>query len=113
MVKKPSGSAIEAYWEEIILLYEMLSKITASPIVELNKCYCLHKAGRSIEALTILNKLDNDLPPNHFYFSLVKADVIKNQSTSLDAHNLMEQAIIQADQSIRKNLLKSLVEEGK
>ncbi|MBK8393160.1 MAG: sigma-70 family RNA polymerase sigma factor [Saprospiraceae bacterium] len=103
----------EAYWEEIILLYEMLSKITASPIVELNKCYCLHKAGRSIEALTILNKLENDLPPNHFYFSLVKADVIKNQSTSLDAHNLMEQAIIQADQSIRKNLLKSLVEEAK
>ncbi|HOY14135.1 MAG TPA: sigma-70 family RNA polymerase sigma factor [Saprospiraceae bacterium] len=98
-----------AYWEEIISLYDILSKITNSPIVELNKCYCLHKAGRSVEALSALNELERNLPPNHFYFSLVKADVIKDQNASSDVLNLMEQAIIQVDQSIRKNLLKSLV----
>lgn len=66
-----------AYWEGIIILYQILFKITNSPIVQLNLAYCLHQAKQSERAVELLESIETELPPKHFYFALVKADILK------------------------------------
>lgn len=64
-------------WRDIVKLYEMMQKVSQSPIVKLNYCFCLSKIGKTEKALTILSKVEKELPNEHIYFSLVKAKIIK------------------------------------
>lgn len=92
------------HWNDIINLYELLIKLSNSPIVKLNFCYCLHKVQRTEEALELLDKIKDDLPNDHIYFSLVKANILQEKSP-LEADKIMSTIISKMNHTIRKEYL--------
>lgn len=92
------------HWEDIISLYEMLIKLSDSPIIKLNYCYCLHKAQRNSDALNLLDKIKNDLPTEHVYFSLVKAEVLK-ETEPKESERIMLSVLDKMNQTVRKEYL--------
>ncbi len=94
-----------AYWQEIIDCYELLTQLKNSPIIKINLAYCLHQAGQTAAALTVLEEIESALPRKHFYYSLVKAEVLKEQRPEVSKDMLME-ALQMTDQSIRREYLK-------
>lgn len=64
-------------WAAIVHLYEILQKVAPSPIATLNYCFCLSKIGETEKALTILSEIEKELPNQHIYFLLVKAEIMK------------------------------------
>jgi len=90
------------YWNHITELYKLLLKITNSPIVKINLCYCLHQAEKTDEALEFLKQIENQLPKNHLYFSLVKADILKNKN-SIESSKIIDRLLNNVSQEIRKN----------
>lgn len=90
-----------SHWNKIIQLYELLISITNSPIPKINLCYCLNKAQRTDEALKILERIESELPKEHFYFSLVKADILK-KSNAKESSKIVDNMMINLSQTIRK-----------
>ena len=76
-------------WLEMVSLYELLQRITPSPIVKLNYCFCLSKVEKTAEALAILATIEKEMPASHIYLSLVKAKITKkiNQKEADDLFN--------------------------
>lgn len=92
------------HWNDIINLYELLIKLSNSPIVKLNFCYVLHKVQRSKEALELLDQIENELPTEHVYFSLVKATILKKTNPK-ESEKLMLSVLSEMNQNIRKEYL--------
>ena len=86
------------------VLFELLIKCYNSPIVKLNLCYALHKAHRTSEALALLEDLKYELPDNHIYLSLVKADILKETNTE-EAEQILHSVLNNMNQSIRKEYI--------
>lgn len=93
-----------SYWFEIVNLYELLIKISNSPIIKLNYCYVLHKAEKNTESLKLLNTIENELPNNHIYFSLVKAEILRQENPQ-KSEEIVSGILTNIHQSIRKNYL--------
>ncbi len=91
-----------SYWNQITHLYQLLFVITHSPIVKINLCYCLHQATRTSEAFKILKELEKELPQNHLYFSLVKADILKGNNTN-EFNKMIDRLLNNVSQEIRRN----------
>lgn len=88
-------------WNDIVKLYEMMQKISQSPVVKLNYCFCLSKIGKTEDALMILSEIEKELPDEHIYFSLVKAKILKGISTK-ESDDLFISAMNKMSQKIRK-----------
>lgn len=91
-------------WNDIVKLYKMMQKISQSPIVKLNYCFCLSKIGKTEDALMILSEIEKELPKEHIYFSLVKAKILK-ESNPKESDDLFISAINKMSQKIRKEYL--------
>ncbi|MEE9430630.1 MAG: DUF6596 domain-containing protein [Melioribacteraceae bacterium] len=89
------------YWNQIAELYKLLLSITESPIVKVNLCYCLHQAERTNEAIEFLKQIENQLPENHLYFSLVKADILKKENAK-ESGEIINNLLNNVSQEIRK-----------
>jgi len=92
------------YWNQITELYKLLLKITDSPIVKINLCYCLHQAERTDEAIELLEQIEKELPENHLYFSLVKADILKKKNI-IESSAVIDRLLNNVSQEIRKNYI--------
>lgn len=77
MTPKPSVE----HWNEVSKLYQLLLTLANSPITKLNLCYCLSKAQRTEEAIELLEMVENELPHEHIYLSLVKANIVENKKS--------------------------------
>lgn len=91
-------------WTDIVKLYEMMQKVSQSPIVKLNYCFCLSKIGKTENALAILSEIEKELPSEHLYFSLVKAKILK-ELNPLEADDLFISVMNKMNQKIRKEYL--------
>lgn len=91
-------------WTDIVSLYEMMQKVSQSPIVKLNYCFCLSRIGRTEEALNILSEIEKELPKEHIYFSLVKAKILKEINPK-ESDDLFISAMNKMNQKIRKEYL--------
>lgn len=91
-------------WNEIVKLYEMMQKVSESPIVKLNYCFCLSKIGKVEDALIILSEIEKELPNEHLYFSLVKAKILKEINPK-EADELYLSVMNKLNQKIRKEYL--------
>lgn len=89
------------YWNQIAELYQLLIKITESPIVKINLCYCLHQAERTNEAIVFLGQIKNQLPEDHLYFSLVKAEILKKEN-AIKSGEIIDRLLNNVKQEIRK-----------
>ncbi|GAA5025075.1 RNA polymerase sigma factor [Marivirga lumbricoides] len=105
-----SFSYNQRHWEDVIMLYRLLLKLTSSPVVKLNLCYCYHKANKNQHALALLEAIEKELPREHTYFALVKAHIIKEVDRKT-SDELISGVITRMSQSIRKEyLLRSMGE---
>ncbi|WP_185242101.1 DUF6596 domain-containing protein [Elizabethkingia anophelis] len=91
-------------WTDIVKLYEMMQKVSQSPIVKLNYCFCLSKIGKTENALAILLEIEKELPNEHIYFSLVKAKILKEINPK-EADDLFISVMDKMNQKIRKEYL--------
>lgn len=91
-------------WTDIVNLYEMMQKVSQSPIVKLNYCFCLSKIGKTENTLAILAEIEKELPNEHIYFSLVKAKILKEINPE-KADDLFISVMNKMNQKIRKEYL--------
>lgn len=91
-------------WTDIVKLYEMMQKVSQSPIVKLNYCFCLSKIGKTENALAVLSEIEKELPNEHIYFSLVKAKILKEINPK-EANDLFTSVMNKINQKIRKEYL--------
>lgn len=94
----------EQHWHEIIDLYELLLRCNPSSIVKLNQCYALHRAGRTDEALDLINCIEKYFPERHLYFSLMKSELLKDRNAK-QSEELLDATLTTLNQSIRKDFL--------
>jgi RNA polymerase sigma-70 factor (ECF subfamily) len=91
-------------WQDIVQLYEIMMKLTNSPIVILNYCYCLSQIGKHDDAFKLLETLETELPSDHIYFSLVKATLLKEYNPDASA-SIFTTILDGLHQNIRKEYL--------
>jgi RNA polymerase sigma-70 factor (ECF subfamily) len=91
-------------WQDIVQLYEIIMKLTNSPIVILNYCYCLSQIGKHDDAFKLLETLETELPSDHIYFSLVKATLLKEYNPDASA-SIFTTILDGLHQNIRKEYL--------
>ncbi len=92
------------FWIDIVKLYEILLQLSPSPIIEINYCFCLHKAQREQEAIELLEKLEHKLTSEHVYLSLVKASFL-SKTNPKESERITASIITKMNQDIRKNYL--------
>ncbi|PKV52236.1 RNA polymerase sigma-70 factor (ECF subfamily) [Aquimarina sp. MAR_2010_214] len=92
------------HWNDIIILYQLLLSLSNSPIMKLNLCYCLSKAQRIEEAKELLEDVENELPNEHIYLSLVKANIFTNKKT-LESEKIIEKVLKNINQKIRREYI--------
>jgi len=91
-------------WNDIVKLYEMMQKVSQSPIVKMNYCFCLSKIGKTEKALEILSQIEKELPNEHMYLSLVKARILKEINPK-ESDDLFILVMNKMKQKIRKKYL--------
>lgn len=92
------------FWKDISNLYEVLIKISNSPIIKLNYCYALHNAQQVNRAFKILEDIESQLPKKHVYYSLIKANLIQDKD-SIKSKKMIDSVINNINQTIRKDFL--------
>ena len=92
------------HWNGIIELYQLLISVSNSPITKLNLCYCLSKAQRIEEAKELLEIVENELPNEHIYLSLVKANIFVSKKT-LESEKIIDQVLKNINQKIRREYI--------
>jgi len=92
------------HWNEIIKLYKIMLSLSNSPIMKLNLCYCLSKAQKIDEAKALLETVENELPNEHIYLSLVKANIFNNKQT-LESEKIIDQVLKNINQKIRREYI--------
>ncbi|MEM7513594.1 MAG: DUF6596 domain-containing protein, partial [Bacteroidota bacterium] len=94
----------QTHWEDIVGLYKFWLSHLESPLLKLNLSYGLHQAGRREEAMEILNELKSQLPEDHFYLSVVRAE-IQQASASSESRNILQGLVENMNQQARKEFL--------
>jgi len=89
---------------DIVKLYEMMQKVSQSPIVKLNYSFCLSRIGKTERALAILSEIEKELPNDHIYFTLVKASILKDINPE-GSNDLFNSVMNKMNQKIRKKYL--------
>lgn len=78
-------------WRSIVALYGALARMTGSPVVELNRAVALSMAGRPEAALSILDRLADELAGYHALHA-ARADVLRQLGRDLDATDAYRRA---------------------
>ena len=83
-------SADEIDWPEIAMLYEQLVQITGSPVVELNRAAAVAQAGRTEEALEIVDGLDLE---DYQYLHSTRGELLRRLGRPAEARAAYEHAL--------------------
>ncbi len=92
------------HWNEIIKLYKIMLSLSNSPIMKLNLCYSLSKAQRMDEAKALLEVVENELPNEHIYLSLIKANIFKSKK-NLESEKIIDRVLKNINQKIRREYI--------
>ncbi len=93
------------HWQSIVTLYKLWTSISNSPLIRLNMAYSLYMAGDAIKANELIESIKHQLPANHTYLSLVRAEMIKQESIQ-DYRSMVQTIIDGMDHELRKEYLK-------
>jgi len=97
-------------WQEIAALYGELSRLTSSPVVELNRAVAVAAAEGPEAGLAIADRLDLD---GYRYFHSARADLLRRLGRVQDARSAYERALALATADHeRRFLLRRLSELG-
>jgi RNA polymerase sigma-70 factor, ECF subfamily len=87
-------------WHQIGALYEQLSRVTGSPVVELNRAVAVAEAGSPQEALAIVDGLDLD---GYRYLHSTRAELLRRLDRPAEAADAYRRALelTDADAEVR------------
>jgi RNA polymerase sigma-70 factor (ECF subfamily) len=95
-------------WAEIATLYEQLTAITGSPVVELNRAVAVAEAGSTAEALEIVERLDLD---DYQYMHSTRGELLHRLGRNEDARAAFERALeLASSERERRFLARRLAE---
>jgi RNA polymerase sigma-70 factor (ECF subfamily) len=77
-------------WDEVSRLYAQLSRLTASPVVELNRAVAVAESGSPEEALRIVEQLDLG---DYQYLHSTRAELLRRLGRSEEARSAYERAL--------------------
>jgi RNA polymerase sigma-70 factor, ECF subfamily len=89
-------------WEQIALLYEALSRLTPSPVVELNRAVAIGELAGPEAALAILDTLDLD---DYRYHHSTRADLLRRLGRDGEARLAYERALALTDEGPERRFL--------
>jgi RNA polymerase sigma-70 factor (ECF subfamily) len=98
------AAASDTNWPEIADLYERLERLTASPVVRLNRAVAVAEADGADAALGLLDGLEATLPGRH-EVHLVRAELLARSGRRSDALTAMDQAIAHAGNDATRTYL--------
>ncbi|MEL6592835.1 MAG: DUF6596 domain-containing protein [Bacteroidota bacterium] len=94
----------EQHWTEIVRLYRLLLPFSDSPILRLNLVFCLFRIGQKEAAMELLQSVEEELPEEHIYLALVRANLLKEE-LSPETRQLTQQTLRKIKQEIRKEYI--------
>jgi RNA polymerase sigma-70 factor (ECF subfamily) len=77
-------------WDEVSRLYAQLSRLTASPVVELNRAVAVAESGSPEEALRIVEQLDLG---DYQYLHSTRAELLRRLGRNDEARSAYERAL--------------------
>ena len=77
-------------WHEIAALYAELARVTASPVVELNRAVAVAETDGPAAALELVDALDLD---GYRYFHATRGELLRRLERLADAHAAFERAL--------------------
>jgi RNA polymerase sigma factor (sigma-70 family) len=89
-------------WSQIVELYGRLSRITGSPVVELNRAVALSQAGATEQALAIVEHLDLG---EYQYLHSTRAELLRRLGRGDEARAAYERALVLAHSEPEKRFL--------
>jgi RNA polymerase sigma factor (sigma-70 family) len=88
-----AGVASDTDWARIASLYEMLGRVTPSPVIELNRAMAVAMAGRVDEALSVVDGLvANPALKGYHLVHAARGDLLEKLGRSSDAKAAFERA---------------------
>ena len=98
----------EIDWPEIAALYEQLVQITGSPVVELNRAVAVAEAGRTEQALEIVDGLHLD---DYQYLHSSRGELLRRLGRPVEARAAYERALELARSERERRFLKRRIAE--
>jgi RNA polymerase sigma-70 factor (ECF subfamily) len=95
-------------WEEIVLLYDVLVRLTGSPIVELNRAIALAEVDGEEAALAALDGLALD---DYRYYHSTRADLLRRLGRNAEARVAYAQALALSPSAYERHFLEGRVVE--
>jgi RNA polymerase sigma factor (sigma-70 family) len=98
----------EIDWPEVAALYEQLVQITRSPVVELNRAVAVAEAGRTEQALEIVDGLDLD---DYQYLHSTRGELLRRLGRSDEAREAFDHALALARSGRERRFLERRIAE--
>jgi RNA polymerase sigma-70 factor (ECF subfamily) len=95
-------------WEEVAQLYEQLTVVTGSPVVELNRAVAVAETGRTEEALAIVDGLELD---DYQYLHSTRAELLRRLGRTDGARAEFERALELASSDAERRFLEHRIAE--
>jgi RNA polymerase sigma-70 factor (ECF subfamily) len=98
----------EIDWDEVVLLYERLDVMTASPVVTLNRAVAMAEAGMPHRALELVETLDLG---EYRYLPSTRAELLRRIGRTDDARAAFAEAVsLATTEAERLSLIRKLAE---
>ncbi len=98
----------EPDWPQIVSLYEELSRLTGSPVVELNRAVAVAEAGLPAEALAIVDGLKLD---DYRYLHSTRAELLRRLGRGDEAADAYRRALELATAESERSFLRTRLAE--
>ena len=98
----------EPDWPQIVSLYEELSRLTGSPVVELNRAVAVAEAGSPAEALAIVDGLKLD---DYRYLHSTRAELLRRLGRGDEAADAYRRALELAHDEAERRFLQRRLDE--
>jgi RNA polymerase sigma-70 factor (ECF subfamily) len=95
-------------WNEVAALYEQLVQITGSPVVDLNRAVAVAEAGRTEQALEIVDGLDLD---DYQYLHSTRGELLRRLGRPVEARAAYERALELARSERERRFLERRIAE--
>jgi RNA polymerase sigma-70 factor (ECF subfamily) len=95
-------------WNEVAALYEQLVQITGSPVVQLNRAVAVAEAGRTEQALEIVERLDLD---DYQYLHSTRGELLRRLGRTIEARAAYERALELARSEPERRFLERRIAE--
>jgi RNA polymerase sigma-70 factor, ECF subfamily len=98
-------------WSQIAALYERLSRVTPSPVVELNRAVAVAMACGPERGLDLMDRLDGDVLSRYHLFHAARADLLRRLGRWPEAGAAYRKALELAENSSEREFLKRRLAE--